>query len=173
MTRASLWTKFRRAIALCRRLVEAAATLAFGAMTLLFAYTIIMRYLVGTPSRWSDELIVILFLWVVFGASAMVVPMRDHIAVGLLVDSIPPRAGHWLTVLGSVVAGVILLVSLPVTLDYIAFLWRERTPALRWPLSQVFFIFGIFQGLAGLRLILSAFDPYTGDAALTRQDEPT
>ena len=149
----------RRAITLGHRLFETMATLAFGVMALLFAYTIIMRYGVGTPSRWSDELIVILFLWVVFGASALVVPLREHIAVGLLVDALPAGLRRWLIALGAVVAGAILLAALPVTLDYIGFLWRERTPAMRWPLSRVYLIFGLFQGIMGLRLILSALLP--------------
>ncbi|WP_127110009.1 TRAP transporter small permease [Pararhodobacter zhoushanensis] len=155
---APLW--LRRAITLGHRLFETVATLAFGVMALLFAYTIIMRYGVGTPSRWSDELIVILFLWVVFGASALVVPVREHIAVGLVVDNLSPRLGRWLVALGGITAGLILLAALPVTLDYIGFLWRERTPAMRWPLSRVYLIFGLFQGMMGLRLILEALLPF-------------
>jgi len=145
-----------------RRLSEAVASLAFAGMVGLFGYTIWQRYVVGLPSRWSDELCVIVFLWIIFGAAALVVPYRDHIAVGIVHDSLPRGAQRAMQVLGPGIAGVILLIALPVTLDYIGFLWRERTPALRWRLSEVYQIFGLFQGLIGLRLILIALGALTG-----------
>jgi len=145
-----------------RRLSEAAATLTFAAMVGLFGYTIWMRYMVGVPSRWSDELCVILFLWIVFGAAALVVPYRDHIAVGLVHDTMPRGVQRGMQVLGAGLAGAILLAALPVTLDYIGFLWRERSPALRWRLSEVYQVFGLFQGLIGLRLLLIAFTALIG-----------
>lgn len=145
-----------------RRLAEAAATLAFAGMVGLFGYTIYQRYWVGLPSRWSDELCVILFLWIVFGAAALVTPYRDHIAVGLVHDVMPPPVQRAMQVLGAGLAGAILLAALPVTLDYIGFLWRERTPALRWRLHQVYLVFGLFQGLIGARLILIALSALVG-----------
>ena len=139
-----------------RRLSEAAATLAFGGLAALLAYTVWQRYVMGAPSRWSDELAMVVFLWIVFGAAALVVPHRDQIAVGLVSDSVSPGLRRWLTVAGSGLAGLILLATLPVTLDYIAFLWRERTPAMRLPLNKVYLVFGLFQGLVALGLILRA-----------------
>ena len=149
-------TTLARVIEFGRRLSEAAATLAFAGMVGLFGYTIWMRYVVGVPSRWSDELAIITFLWVIFGAAALVVPYRDHVSVGVLHDLAPERVQRAMQVLGAGLAGAILLAALPVTMDYIAFLFRERSPALRWRLSQVYLVFGLFQGLIGLRLLLIA-----------------
>jgi TRAP-type C4-dicarboxylate transport system permease small subunit len=139
-----------------RRLSEAAATLCFAGLAGLLAYTVWQRYVMGTPSRWSDEFAMVLFLWIIFGAAALVVPYRDQIAVGLVADNLPPPLRRWVEVLGAGCAGAILLATLPVTLDYIAFLWRERTPAMRLRLNHVYLIFGVFQGLVGLSLILRA-----------------
>lgn len=129
------------------RLAETAATLGFAVLAGLLAYTAWQRYVAGSPSRWSDELAMVLFLWVVFGAAALVVPYRDQIAVGLLTDTVAPPVRRWFEIAGAGLAGFILLAALPVTLDYIAFLWRERTPAMRWQLSNVYLIFGMFRGL--------------------------
>jgi TRAP-type C4-dicarboxylate transport system permease small subunit len=130
------------------------ATLAFAAMVFLFGWTIWQRYVAGLPSRWSDELCALIFLWVVFGASALVLPYREHIAVGLVYDSVSPATRRWMEAAGTGIAGAILLVALPVTVDYIGFLWRERTPALMWPLNRAYAVFALFQGMMGLRLIL-------------------
>src|SRR5690606_836951 len=110
-----------------RRLSEAVASLAFAGMVGLFGYTIWQRYIVGLPSRWSDELCVIVFLWIIFGAAALVVPYRDHISVGIVHDSMPRGVQRAMQVAGAGIAGAILLAALPVTLDYIGFLWRERS----------------------------------------------
>lgn len=147
-----------------RRLFEAAATLSFAALAGLLAYTVWQRYVMGTPSRWSDEFAMVLFLWIIFAAAALVVPYRDQIAVGLLTDTISASRRRWLEAIGAGLAGVILLATLPVTLDYIAFLWRERTPAMRLRLNHVYLVFGIFQGIVALSLILRALIALSGRA---------
>lgn len=145
-----------------RRLVEAVATLAFAGMVLLFGWTIWQRFVVGVPSRWSDELATLVFLWVVFAASALAIPYREHIAVGLLYDNVGPAWRRWIEVAGTGIAGAILLAALPATLDYIAFLWRERTPALMWPLNRAYAVFGLFQAAIGLRLVIRALAALAG-----------
>ena len=148
-----------------RRTAEAAATLAFAGMVGLFGWTIWQRYVMGEPSRWSDELCALIFIWVVFGAAALVVPLREQISVGLLYDAASPRVRRAMEAAGFGIAGAILLAALPVTVDYVAFLWRERTPALMWPLDRAYAIFALFQGLIGLRLVLRAAAALVGPAA--------
>ena len=161
-----------------RRLAEAAATLSFAALAALLAYTVWQRYVMGTPSRWSDELAMVLFLWIIFSAAALVIPYREQIAVGLLTDNVAASRRRWLEALGAALCGAILLATLPVTLDYIAFLWRERTPAMRLRLNHVYLIFGIFQGLVALSLLLRAVIVLSGrpvpfDAESSAQKDKT
>lgn len=159
-----------RALGAIRFLAEAAATLAFAAMVGLFGWTIFSRYVLGSPSAASGELSSILFLWIVFGAAALAVPYREQIAVGILFDGAPDPARRWMEAAGAGAAGLILLAALPVTIDYIAFLWRERTPALMWPLDRAYSVFALFQGAVGLRLLAragaAALGRPLGDAAL-------
>ncbi|MCC6008195.1 MAG: TRAP transporter small permease subunit [Rhodobacteraceae bacterium] len=145
-----------------RRLVEAVATLAFAGMVGLFGWTIWQRFVVGLPSRWSDEVTALIFLWVVFGAAALVIPYREHIAVGLVYDTVSPGMRRWMEALGTGIAAAILLAALPATLDYIAFLWRERTPALMWPLNRAYAVFGLFQAMIGLRLAIRCIAALAG-----------
>lgn len=149
-----------------RRIAEAAATLGFAAMVGLFGWTVWQRYGMGSPSRWSDELCALIFLWVVFGGAALALPLKEQVAVGLLHEAAPPAVRRAMESVGFGVAGAILLAALPVTVDYVAFLWRERTPALMWPLDRAYAIFAVFQGLIGLRLVLH------GAAALLGRARP-
>ena len=141
-------------------------------MVALFGFTVWQRYVAGAPSSWSDELCAILFLWVVFGGAALVVPYREQIAIGLLYDGQRPFTRRWMEAAGAGAAGLILLATLPVTLDYIAFLWRERTPALRWQLNHVYLVFGLFQGLVGVQLLFRALAAAAGHPLATGDAGP-
>jgi len=48
--------------------------------------------------------------------------------------------------------GGIFAAALPGALDYIGFLWRERTPVLLWRLDFVYSCFGLFMLAVLLRL---------------------
>jgi TRAP-type C4-dicarboxylate transport system permease small subunit len=51
----------------------------------------------------------------------------------------------------SVLAAGLFAYVLPDTVDYIAFLWRERTPVLGWRLDHVYLCFGVFIATVPLR----------------------
>ncbi|MBJ3775091.1 TRAP transporter small permease [Acuticoccus mangrovi] len=138
------------------RLAEGVAALAFAAMVLLFAAAIASRHGLAAPIRWSDEVVTLTFIWIVFGAAAFAIPYREHIAVGLLYDRLSPGRRRWMEAGGTLAAGLVLAATLPATIDYTAFLWRERTPALMWPLDRAYAVFAVFQGMMALRLLVRA-----------------
>jgi len=115
------------------------------------------RYLFGAPLTWADELSAVLFVWAVFWTAAFTVPLREHVAFDLLFDLLGPRARRALGIAVSVLVGVALLAALPKTVEFIAFLWRERTPALQWRLDYVYACFPLFMGAAALRFLWQAW----------------
>ncbi|SMD12678.1 TRAP transporter small permease subunit [Rhizobium sp. RU36D] len=132
---------------------EAVTTALFGLVVVAFAYGVTSRYIFGVPSRNADEIAVILFLWVImFGAGLAVAP-SEHISVDLVTARLKGRANRLTVGLGSLVAAAIFLYALPTTLDYVMFLRREVTPAMRLPLSFTYFCFVLFQGAAGMALL--------------------
>ena len=52
---------------------------------------------------------------------------------------------------------IALLAALPKLWNFVAFLWRERTPALQWRLDYVFAIFAVFIAAAAVRFLYEAF----------------
>ena len=56
----------------------------------------------------------------------------------------------------SLLVGLALLAALPKTIGFVAFLWRERTPALQWRLDYVYACFPLFMGAAALRFLWHA-----------------
>ena len=114
------------------------------------------RYLFGAPLSWTDELSAMLFVWAVFWAAAFAVPLREHVAFDLVLDALPASLRRGIAIGASLAVGVALLAALPKTVEFVAFLWRERTPALQWRLDYVYACFPLFMGAAALRFLWHA-----------------
>ncbi len=142
---------------LVQRLRSATEWVAAAMLFVMFAITIagvVGRYALNAPISWADELGMILLLWAVFLTDAFVTRDRDHIAFDMVWDRAPPTGRRWLLLVQSALFCVVFAVALPTVLDYVLFLWRERTSALEWRLDVVFFCFVIY--LAALTVRLAA-----------------
>ena len=111
------------------------------------------RYLFGAPLSWTDELTAVLFVWAVFWTAAFAMPLSEHVAFDLVLDSLPGSLRRGIAIGASLAVGIALLVALPKTVEFVAFLWRERTPALQWRLDYVYACFPLFMGAAALRFL--------------------
>ena len=123
---------------------EALSTLAFAAMFALFLAGIFARYVLGKPLAWSDELIMVIFLWVVFLTEAFVITAREQVTFDGIYDLVGERMRRFILAAGSLAIGVMFLIALPTVFDFVTFLWRERTNALQWRLDTVYFCFVIY-----------------------------
>ena len=133
-----------RAAHVFTKAAEALSALAFAAMFVLFLAGIFARYVLGRPLGWSDELIMVIFLWVVFLTEAFVITEREQVAFDGIYDLVGERARRSLLAAGSLAIGTMFLIALPTVFDYVTFLWRERTNALQWRLDIVYFCFVIY-----------------------------
>lgn len=125
-----------------RALQRAAAWLGGGLFAALFAVFLIQitaRFIFNRPLPWTDELAVVLYVWVIVWAAAMVVPERDHVAFDLLWNLVSARTQRIMRALGWLMLGGLALVALPANWDYVKFMGREGTPVLDIPFSFVFF----------------------------------
>ena len=115
---------------------EAVSTAAFAAMFLLFLAGIFMRYALGRPLAWSDELIMIIFLWMVFLSEAFVITEREQVTFDGIYDLVGERWRRAIQATAALLIAVMFLIALPTIFDYVRFLWRERTTALQWRQDQ-------------------------------------
>jgi TRAP-type C4-dicarboxylate transport system permease small subunit len=123
---------------------ELIAALMFACVFVVFGFKIVMRYLAHDAVAWADEVSVVLFVWIIFWANAFILGERDQITFDLVYRPMPPSIRRFMAVLRLVLIGGIFLWALPGSIDYIAFLWRERTPVLSLRLDLVYSCFGIF-----------------------------
>ena len=127
----------------------------FAAVFLIFNYKIATRYLEHDEAVWADEVSVILFVWIIFWASAFIVRDREQITFDLAYRPLPQRAKRIFAIARHLLIGGIFLWALPGSIDYILFLWRERTPVLNLRLDFVYACFGIFVVAVTVRSFVS------------------
>lgn len=135
------------------RSAEAVGVAIFAALFGAFLLQIVFRYAVGHPLGWTDELALVLFPWAVFWACAFAVPWREHVSFDLLAQAAPPHARRVFGLVGAVLVAVLFAAALPATLDYVAFMARERTPVLGWRYDWVFACFPIFLAALAARAL--------------------
>ncbi len=127
----------------------------FAAVFVIFNYKIFTRYFEHDEAVWADEVLVILFVWIVFWANAFLLRDKEQISFDLFYRLLPPAAKRVVAVARAVLIGGIFAWALPGSLGYIRFLWREHTPVLNLPLDFVYSCFGLFLVAVILRAAMS------------------
>jgi len=126
------------------RFADTIACAMFAAVFLIFVYKIVMRYVEHDAVAWADEVCVVLFIWIIFWANAFVVEDRRQITFDLFYRHLSPAGQRIAAMLRLALIAGIFIYAAPGAIDYIQFLWRERTPVLQWRLDLVYACFGIF-----------------------------
>jgi TRAP-type C4-dicarboxylate transport system permease small subunit len=136
-----------------RQLADWIASAMFAAVFVIFNYKIFTRYF---EQVWADEVLVILFIWIIFWANSFLVRDKEQITFDLVYRLFPAAAQRYIALARAVMVGGIFAWALPGSLDYIQFLWREHTPVLNLPLDIVYSCFGIFLVAVIVRSTVSA-----------------
>lgn len=113
----------------------------FLTLFIVFVIQVMARFGLNKPLAWTDELAVILYVWIILWAAAFVVPEREHVAFDLLWNSAGPRTRRAMQVVGQMLIGGLALCAVPATWDYVTFMKREGTPVLGLPFMWVFLPF--------------------------------
>jgi TRAP-type C4-dicarboxylate transport system permease small subunit len=126
----------------------------FAALFLTFIVQITARFVFDRPLPWTDELAVILYVWVILWAAAFMVPARDHVVFDLVYNAMGPRTRRGMLLAGSVMIGSLAAYALPGSWDYVRFMAREGTPVLGVPFLWVFVPFVLLLLALAVRSVL-------------------
>ncbi len=147
---------------LLKRGVDLIGTLSYGVLFLTFIFQVILRFVFNKPLAWSDELIVILYVFCMFWAGAFLLKEKDHVMLDLLYEHLPPQGKRAFSILYSLIIGGLFLWAVPASYSYISFMMRESTPVLGVPFGIVFAVFILFLlsiGLLYIRKLIVLFGP--------------
>ena len=107
----------------------------------VFVIQVTARFGLNKPLAWTDELAVILYVWIILWAAAFVVPEREHVVFDLLWNSANHRTRQAMQIVGNLLIGGLALCAIPACWDYVYFMKREGTPVLGLPFMWVFLPF--------------------------------
>lgn len=124
-----------------RTLVNAIGGLLFLALFLTFLIQIAARFGFNQPLPWSDELAVVLYLWVILWACAFVVPEKEHVMFDLVWNSVSPTTQRVMRTVGHTLIGGLALAAIPASWEYVHFMAREKTAVLGLSFEWVFLPF--------------------------------
>lgn len=113
----------------------------FLTLFIVFVIQVTARFGFNKPLAWTDELAVILYVWIILWAAAFVVPEREHVAFDLLWNSAGHRIRQAMRIVGNLLVGTLAVCAIPATWDYVTFMKREGSPVLGLPFMWVFMPF--------------------------------
>ena len=113
----------------------------FVALFGVFLVQITARFFFNKPLPWTDEMAVVLYVWVILWACATMVPAKVHVVFDLLYNAMSARIQRGFALLGAVLIGSLAAYALPGSWDYVQFMKREGTPVLGIPFNWVFMPF--------------------------------
>jgi TRAP-type C4-dicarboxylate transport system permease small subunit len=124
-----------------KRIADAVGAGLFAVLFGVFIVQVVARFAFNRPLPWTDELAVILYVWVILWAAAFMVPAREHVVFDLVYNTLGKRARRGMLLLGSVMIAGLSAWALPGSWDYVRFMAREGTPVLGMPFMWVFLPF--------------------------------
>ena len=123
---------------------ETVAALLFVAMFAAFLLQVFMRYVLNQPVAWTNEFVLIVYIWIVFWCSAFLLRERDHITFDMVFVSLPLGSRRILALVLTAIVGIAFIAALPGTVDYISFMKIERSAIMRIRFDILYAIFGVF-----------------------------
>lgn len=120
---------------------DAVGAILFAALFVVFLVQITARFAFERPLPWTDELAVVLYVWVILWAAAFMVPLREHVAFDLVYRVMARRARRVMRIAGALLIGGLAAWAIPGSWDYVRFMAREGTPVLGLPFMWVFLPF--------------------------------
>ncbi len=145
-----------------RRAAQALGGLIFVTLFAVFLIQITARFVFNKPLPWTDELAVVLYLWVILWASAFMVSEREQVVFDLVWNSVGQRARQAMRVIGHLMIGSLAAVALPGSWDYVRFMAREGTPVLGLSFQWVFMPFVLLLAALVLRSAWGIWDALRG-----------
>jgi TRAP-type C4-dicarboxylate transport system permease small subunit len=109
-----------------------------------FLLQIIFRYALNFPIGWTNEISVVLWIWLVLWGAAFVIREDEEIRFDLIYASAGPAARRIMFLIA--VASLIILyaISLPAVFDYVTFMKVESTAYLKIRFDWLFSIYLVF-----------------------------
>ena len=134
----------------------------FLTLFIVFVIQVTARFGFNKPLAWTDEMAVVLYVWIILWAAAFVVPEREHVVFDLVWNSVNQRTRQVMQIVGNLMVGGLALCAIPASWDYVHFMNREGTPVLGISFMWVFLPFVLLLVALVVRSLWSIWNAVRG-----------
>jgi TRAP-type C4-dicarboxylate transport system permease small subunit len=106
------------------------AMLALVVIVLITVAGVFMRYVVGEPFKWTEEVLKALVVWFTFLGASSAMRSGEHISIDALVRRLPQRLRYGLVLLRMIVMTTTLVFLLVWGIRLLVIAWLKITPIL-------------------------------------------
>lgn len=115
-----------------------------AAMFVAFILQIIFRYVLNFPVGWTNEISVVLWIWLLLWGAAFVLREEEEIRFDLIYAGAGPRLRRAMFLASAVALVVLYGYSFPAVFDYVTFMKVEKTAYLGIRFDWLFSIYLVF-----------------------------
>lgn len=148
---------------LLTRLLNILAGASFLVMVVLTCWQVFTRYLLSSPSSWSEELVSYTFAWMSLLGASIVTSERGHMNIPILVELTGPGARKLLNCLGEIIVFLFSLVILAFGGAQIARLaMGQMTSSLGVPIGVFYVVLPLCGVLSMFFTLLNIVEIFSG-----------
>jgi C4-dicarboxylate transporter DctQ subunit len=134
------------------------------AMFAAFLIQIVSRYLLNIPIGWSNEISVVLWIWIVLFGAAFVVREDEEIRFDLFIAAASPRARRIMFLITAVALVGLYAISFPAVYDYVTFMKVQKTAYLKIRFDWLYSIYVVFVVAIIVRYLWLSYQAVWGEA---------
>lgn len=116
----------------------------FTIMFLTFILQVFFRYVIRHPLTWTQEIIVLGFVWTVIFGACYTMRQRTHVKFTMIYDKLQPRPAALLRMLGNIIIAGAFLSLVYASYTYSLFIGFQKTAVFRISYTLVFMPFVYF-----------------------------
>lgn len=129
-----------KALTILGNLDIAVASITLLVLILLTSYGVLMRYAIGQPLTWLEEVQLACMVWIVFAAGGAAFRTGSHVAIEMIVEMFPKKVQKLFDILISVVVVVVIAYLFYQSLGFIQMFLKSgrSTSMLKIPYSLIY-----------------------------------
>lgn len=148
----------------CYRRAENVLAAMLAVMFAAFLIQIGFRYLANFPIGWTQELTVIMWIWLVLWGAAFVLRETDEVRFDIFYATARPARRRAMCIVTAIALIALYGTSLPAVVDYVAFMKVESSAYLKIRFDLLFSIYVVFAVAAIVRYVWLCWQAVWGKA---------
>jgi TRAP-type C4-dicarboxylate transport system permease small subunit len=145
------------------RLNENIIAAMLAVMFVAFLVQIVFRYLLDLPVGWTNELSLVLWIWLVLWGAAFVLREDEEIRFDLFYAMAGRRTRRVMFLVAALSLITLYAISLPAVVDYVTFMKVEKTAYLKIRFDWLFSVYVVFVVAAIGRYLWLGWSALVGD----------